>query len=60
MLKNFIFNGKDKWVNGKIYDPSSGKTYSCTMKIEGLNTLEIRGYIGISLFGKTELWTRSR
>lgn len=58
ILTNFVFNGNDKWENGKIYDPSSGKTYSCTMKMKDGNTLEIRGYIGISLFGRTEIWTR--
>lgn len=58
ILKGFIFNGKDKWEDGKIYDPSGGKTYSCNMKLKNNNTLEIRGYIGISLIGRTDIWNR--
>jgi uncharacterized protein (DUF2147 family) len=57
LLKDFIFNGDDVYEDGTIYDPKSGKTYSCKMTIEG-NTLKIRGYVGISLFGRTEVWTR--
>lgn len=58
ILSNFVFNGKDKWEDGRIYDPSGGKTYSCTMKLKNNNILEIRGYIGISLLGRTEKWTK--
>ncbi|MCW3088092.1 MAG: peptide protein [Sediminibacterium sp.] len=42
---------------GKIYDPESGKTYDCKMGLVG-NNLKVRGYIGISLFGRTELFER--
>ena len=59
LLKDFTFDGDDVYEDGTIYDPKSGKTYSCKMTIEG-NTLKIRGYIGISLFGRTEVWTRAK
>ncbi|MEO5996720.1 MAG: DUF2147 domain-containing protein, partial [Chitinophagaceae bacterium] len=42
---------------GKIYDPQTGKTYNCKMNLIG-NVLKVRGYIGISLFGRTELFER--
>jgi uncharacterized protein (DUF2147 family) len=59
LLKSFKFNAKNKsWENGEIYDPESGKTYSCNMKMETADKLNIRGYIGISLIGRTEVWTR--
>lgn len=58
LLKDFKFDGDDEWEKGTIYDPKSGKTYSCTMTLTDKNTLKIRGYIGISLFGRTEVWTR--
>lgn len=45
------------YAGGEIYDPETGKTYSCKMNIEG-NMLKIRGYVGISLFGRTEYFTR--
>jgi uncharacterized protein (DUF2147 family) len=44
---------------GEIYDPETGKTYSCNMSLEG-NKLKVRGYIGISLFGRTEYFERIR
>ncbi|MCP4346788.1 MAG: DUF2147 domain-containing protein [Desulfobacterales bacterium] len=53
---NFKHKGKSKWGDGKIYDPNNGKTYSCKMSIEG-NKLKVRGYIGVSVLGRTTLWT---
>jgi uncharacterized protein (DUF2147 family) len=57
ILKDFSYNNK-KWEDGTIYDPKSGKTYSCKMTIPDPNHLNIRGYIGISLIGKTEVWSK--
>ena len=57
ILKGFEFTGKS-WENGTIYDPNNGKTYSCNIKIKKPNELEIRGYIGISLLGRTTVWTK--
>lgn len=57
LISSFKFE-KGKWVDGKIYDPDNGKTYSCTMKLKG-NKLEVRGYIGITMFGRTVVWTRT-
>ncbi len=58
LLNNFEYNGKT-WEDGTIYDPKNGKTYSCIIKKKDANTLDIRGYIGISLIGRTTTWTRS-
>nr|WP_121271490.1 DUF2147 domain-containing protein [Pedobacter schmidteae] len=57
ILKNFIFED-GKWTDGKIYDPKSGKTYSCNMTLKGNDVLNMRGYIGISLIGRSETWKR--
>lgn len=46
-----------EWEDGKVYDPEKGKTYSCTMKLNG-NRLNLRGYVGVSLLGRTSVWTR--
>ena len=60
ILKEFKFdNGYDEWKNGKIYDPENGKTYSCYMSLNDRNTLRVRGYVGIFLFGRTEKWTKT-
>ncbi|RPE06066.1 DUF2147 domain-containing protein [Chitinophaga lutea] len=47
-----------EWTDGKIYDPKSGKTYSSKMKLSG-RQLNIRGYVGVSMFGRTTVWTRA-
>ncbi|WP_342645675.1 DUF2147 domain-containing protein [Mucilaginibacter sp. CSA2-8R] len=57
LLKNFKFDGDDVYEGGTIYDPKSGKTYSCKMTLND-NKLKIRGFIGISLLGRSEVWTR--
>jgi uncharacterized protein (DUF2147 family) len=59
LVSNFTFNGEKMWAGGKIYDPENGKTYSCKMVLDGEQYLKVRGYIGISLLGRTEIWTRA-
>jgi uncharacterized protein (DUF2147 family) len=59
VVSNFESGGKNKWSNGIIYDPNNGKTYSCKARLEG-DKLNVRGFIGISLFGRTTVWTRKR
>ena len=57
ILNSFKYYKNDKvWDDGTIYDPKNGKTYSCTIKKVG-KTLEVRGYVGISMFGRTDVWT---
>jgi uncharacterized protein (DUF2147 family) len=58
ILTNFEFDGDDRWEDGKIYDPKSGKTYSCYMKFINEDKLKIRGFVGVTLLGKTTYWTR--
>ncbi|RJS92482.1 DUF2147 domain-containing protein [Salinisphaera sp. Q1T1-3] len=43
---------------GEIYDPNNGKSYSAKAKMTGPDTLDARGYIGLSLIGKTQTWHR--
>ena len=57
LLKDFTFDGNDVYENGSIYDPKSGKTYRCKLTLNG-DELKVRGFIGISLLGRTEKWTR--
>lgn len=54
MLKNFKFDGGE-WKDGTIYDPENGKTYSCYIKYRD-GKLDLRGYVGISLMGRTQTW----
>jgi uncharacterized protein (DUF2147 family) len=49
----------DVYAGGEILDPKSGKTYRCKMQlIEGGAKLNVRGFIGISLIGRTQTWLR--
>lgn len=59
VMKDFIFDGKDEWEDGTIYDPKNGKTYSCYMKFDSPGKLKIRGYMGVSLLGRTTYWTKT-
>jgi len=58
IMTGFSYDGDGRWSGGTVYDPNSGKTYKCTVKQLDTDTLKIRGYIGISLFGRSETWTR--
>ena len=50
----------DEWSGGKILDPKNGKEYKCYIKLKDANTLKLRGYIGISLIGRTAIWKRAK
>ncbi|MEJ7780571.1 MAG: DUF2147 domain-containing protein [Daejeonella sp.] len=53
------FTYKDgAWQDGTVYDPKSGKKYSCKLSMTSGGQLEIRAYMGISLIGKTQVWSR--
>jgi uncharacterized protein (DUF2147 family) len=58
LIQGFKYAGDNVWSDGSIYDPESGKTYSCKMTLMMDGSLRVRGYVGISLFGRTEIWTR--
>ena len=57
-MRDFKYSGAGKWEEGKIYDPKNGSDYSCEMTLTDPNTLEVRGFIGVSLFGRTDVWKR--
>ena len=58
IFSGFNYDGDGAWSGGFVYDPNSGKTYRCKLKLKDRNTLKLRGYIGISLLGRTDIWTR--
>jgi len=49
----------DEWSKGEILDPRNGKIYKCYIQLMENNKLKLRGYVGISLFGKTRYWYRA-
>ncbi len=56
LLKEFTKEDARHFSGGTIYDPKNGKTYSCKITRSG-NSLDVRGYVGISLIGRTTTWT---
>jgi uncharacterized protein (DUF2147 family) len=59
VLSGLSYDGKGKYSGGRIYDPKSGKTYSAKAEMLNNNTLALRGFIGISLAGRTDTWIRT-
>lgn len=57
-LKGFVPAGSGRWDKGTIYDPENGKTYSSYMQMTGNDAIEVRGFLGISLLGRSQNWTR--
>ena len=58
LFAGFSYAGEGRRTGGTIYDPNSGKTYRCIITWVDENTLKVRGYIGVPMFGRTEIWTR--
>lgn len=60
ILNSFVYDEDDnEWVDGKIYDPKEGKTYSCFMWFEE-DKLNVKGFIGFSFIGRTTVWTKAQ
>lgn len=60
LLRDFVYDEENLWTGGSIYNPDDGKTYSCKITMKNNQTIEVRGFVGISLFGKTETWKRTQ
>ncbi len=60
IMKNFSLVGEGKWEGGTVYDPKEGKEYSgeFTLSPDG-NSMYLRGYVMISMFGRTQTWYRT-
>ncbi|MGE5537490.1 MAG: DUF2147 domain-containing protein [Gemmatimonas sp.] len=60
ILRDFRQERDGSWSGGTVYDPETGSTYRGTLSLDGSDRLRMRGYIGISLFGRTEILDRVR
>lgn len=58
VMKQFVTTDQKVYEEGTVYDPKSGKTYSGKITQTSKDKLEMRGYVGISLFGRSSYWTR--
>jgi uncharacterized protein (DUF2147 family) len=60
ILQGFRYAGDGKWTDGTVYNPDNGKTYRCDLELTTADTLSVHGYVGLLLFGRSELWTRKK
>ncbi|MBU0489713.1 MAG: DUF2147 domain-containing protein [Bacteroidetes bacterium] len=59
VMLDFVYDAEDEaWTDGTAYDPESGDSYSCKITMSDDNTLRVRGYIGFTLIGRTDIWKR--
>ena len=58
VLDGLKYAGNGEFEGGTIYDPNNSKTYKAKATQTGPDTIEARGYIGISLIGKSQTWKR--
>ncbi len=59
MLKDFVWDEEEGiWKDGTIYDPKNGTTYNCKITLTEENKIEVRGFVGTAVFGRTDVWTR--
>ncbi|MCL5777862.1 DUF2147 domain-containing protein [Limibaculum sp. FT325] len=48
-----------RWADGGIYNPRDGKTYSGRLTLIDADRLEVRGFVGLPVFGQSQIWTRA-
>lgn len=58
LIKGFKRHNEKFWIDGTIYKADDGDLYNATMQIIPPNRLEVRGYVGMPLFGKSQMWSR--
>ncbi|MGH8141180.1 MAG: DUF2147 domain-containing protein [Steroidobacteraceae bacterium] len=58
IMRNMRYQGRRRWSGGTIYDPANGRTYQCQLQLQDAQHLQVRGFLGITLLGRSQLWTR--
>lgn len=59
-IKNFSYDGDNKYLDGVIYNFRDGNDYNAVLTLKDINTLEVRGYLVFYWLGKTVIWTRKK
>jgi len=60
IFQSMKYDGEGKWSGGTIYDPDSGRTYRCRLERLDAERLQVRGFVGFALLGRSQVWTRYR
>jgi uncharacterized protein (DUF2147 family) len=58
IMRGMRYAGEATWSGGTIYDPANGRTYKCRLHLQDAEHLQVRGFLGVTLLGRSQLWTR--
>jgi uncharacterized protein (DUF2147 family) len=58
IMQGMHYIGDGRWSTGTIRDPDNGRVYKCRMHLLAADRLEIRGFFGVSVLGRSQIWTR--
>ena len=58
IMQGMHYLGEGHWSTGTIRDPNNGHVYKCRLQLLSAELLQVRGFLGISLLGRSQLWTR--
>lgn len=58
VVRGLVRSGPRLWTGGSIYNPDDGASYKARVELVGPNTLHVRAYVMLPLFGETKVWTR--
>lgn len=58
IMQGMRYLGEGRWSTGTIRDPNNGHVYKCRLQLLSPERLEVRGFLGISLLGRSQIWTR--
>jgi uncharacterized protein (DUF2147 family) len=58
ILLRLSYKGQGEWSGGSVYDPTSGRFYRCSVEMIDQDHLRLRGFVGISILGRSQVWTR--
>ena len=60
IMEGFVREGEHRWEHGTIYDSDTGNTYRAQLTLISPDRLDLHGYIGIPLFGRSQVWSRMK
>jgi uncharacterized protein (DUF2147 family) len=60
IFQGMRYDGEGRWSGGTIYDPDSGRIFKCRLELLDAARLQVRGFIGFALLGRSQVWTRYR
>lgn len=60
LIYDLTYKGNYNWSGGKVYQFKTGRTYDCKVRMIDEDTIQITAYLGLTVFGKSMLWSRQK